>query len=129
MRAPKVSGEGRGEQDGTNLFCLHSTAKFESKHSSSIDSIDASPNLEHHRRSKSILKNKSDVSRVLSDPESERLLADNMSGSGVSDNGTVMVAYTYPGIFCDSPLTPCSLSTCRASLAAITHRINYLIQF
>ncbi|KAL7733797.1 hypothetical protein ACLKA6_011520 [Drosophila palustris] len=65
-------------------------AKFESKHSSSIDSIDASPNLEHHRRSKSILKNKSDVSRVLSDPESERLLADNMSGSGVSDNGTVM---------------------------------------
>ncbi|XP_033238038.1 potassium voltage-gated channel protein Shab isoform X4 [Drosophila pseudoobscura] len=67
-----------------------SKAKFESKHSSSIDSIDASPNLEHHRRSKSILKNKSDISRVLSDPESERLLADNMSGSGVSDNGTVM---------------------------------------
>ncbi|XP_054735541.1 potassium voltage-gated channel protein Shab isoform X2 [Anastrepha obliqua] len=65
-------------------------AKFESKHSSSIDSIDASPNLEHHRRSKSILKNKSDISRVLADPESERLLADNMSGSGVSDNGTVM---------------------------------------
>ncbi|XP_075163850.1 potassium voltage-gated channel shaker cognate b isoform X7 [Haematobia irritans] len=65
-------------------------AKFESKHSSSIESIDASPNLEHHRRSKSILKNKSDVSRVLADPESERLLADNMSGSGVSDNGTVM---------------------------------------
>uniref|UniRef100_A0A1I8NTR3 BTB domain-containing protein n=1 Tax=Stomoxys calcitrans TaxID=35570 RepID=A0A1I8NTR3_STOCA len=54
------------------------------------ESIDASPNLEHHRRSKSILKNKSDVSRVLADPESERLLADNMSGSGVSDNGTVM---------------------------------------
>lgn len=67
-----------------------SRAKFESRHSSSIDSIDASPNLEHHRRSKSILKNKSDVSRVLADPESERLLADNMSGSGVSDNGTVM---------------------------------------
>ncbi|CAD7004759.1 unnamed protein product [Ceratitis capitata] len=65
-------------------------AKFESKHSSSIDSIDASPNLEQHRRSKSILKNKSDISRVLADPESERLLADNMSGSGVSDNGTVM---------------------------------------
>ncbi|XP_036335755.1 potassium voltage-gated channel protein Shab isoform X2 [Rhagoletis pomonella] len=65
-------------------------AKFESKHSSSIDSIDVSPNLEQHRRSKSILKNKSDISRVLADPESERLLADNMSGSGVSDNGTVM---------------------------------------
>lgn len=74
---------------------IPSTAKFESKHSSSIDSIDASPNLEHHRRSKSILKNKSDVSRVLSDPESERLLADNMSGSGVSDNGTVMVCTLY----------------------------------
>lgn len=73
------------------FFFLQITAKFESKHSSSIDSIDASPNLEHHRRSKSILKNKTDVSRVLADPESERLLADNMSGSGVSDNGTVMV--------------------------------------
>lgn len=109
MRAPKVSGGREGVQAGTNPFCLHSTAKFESKHSSSIDSIDASPNLEHHRRSKSILKNKSDVSRVLSDPESERLLADNMSGSGVSDNGTVMVAYTFPGILCDSPLTPLSL--------------------
>ncbi|XP_037948603.1 uncharacterized protein DDB_G0271670-like [Teleopsis dalmanni] len=69
---------------------IGSKAKFESKHSSSIDSIDASPNLEHHRRSKSILKNKSDMSRILTDPESERLLADNMSGSGVSDNGTVM---------------------------------------
>lgn len=76
------------------LLACNYLAKFESKHSSSIDSIDASPNLEHHRRSKSILKNKSDVSRVLADPESERLLADNMSGSGVSDNGTVMVRMT-----------------------------------
>ncbi|XP_037907466.1 potassium voltage-gated channel protein Shab isoform X4 [Hermetia illucens] len=69
---------------------LGSKAKLESKHSSSIDSIDASPNLEHHRRSKSILKNKSDAAKILADPESERLLADNMSGSGISDNGTVM---------------------------------------
>lgn len=74
------------------LLACNYLAKFESKHSSSIESIDASPNLEHHRRSKSILKNKSDISRVLADPESERLLADNMSGSGVSDNGTVMVS-------------------------------------
>lgn len=74
------------------VFIYFILAKFESKHSSSIDSIDVSPNLEHHRRSKSILKNKSDISRVVTDPESERLLADNMSGSGVSDNGTVMVS-------------------------------------
>lgn len=32
------------------------------------------------------------MARVLADPESERLLADNMSGSGVSDNGTVLVS-------------------------------------
>jgi len=102
------------------------TAKFESKHSSSIDSIDASPNLEHHRRSKSILKNKSDVSRVLSDPESERLLADNMSGSGVSDNGTVMVdIHTITLV----TATHVFFQFNRANLAAITHRINYLIQF
>ncbi|XP_055373611.1 potassium voltage-gated channel protein Shab isoform X2 [Condylostylus longicornis] len=67
-----------------------SKAKLESKHSSSIDSIDASPNLEHQRRSKSILKNKSDTGKMFTDPESERLLSDNMSGSGISDNGTVM---------------------------------------
>lgn len=58
--------------------------KAEKKLSLSIDSIDASPNLESHRRSKSILKNKSETSKVL-DPESERLLADNMSGAGISD--------------------------------------------
>ncbi|XP_058466128.1 potassium voltage-gated channel protein Shab isoform X6 [Malaya genurostris] len=60
------------------------------KLSLSIDSIETSPQLETHRRSKSILKNKSEASRLLSDPESERLLADNMSGSGVSDNGATM---------------------------------------
>lgn len=59
--------------------------KTENKLSLSIDSIDSSPNLESHRRSKSILKNKSDASKVLTDPESERLLADNMSGAGISD--------------------------------------------
>uniref|UniRef100_A0A336M201 CSON010585 protein n=1 Tax=Culicoides sonorensis TaxID=179676 RepID=A0A336M201_CULSO len=61
---------------------------YENKSSSlSSESLEISPNLEHHRRSKSILKNKSDQSRILCDPESERLLADNMSGSGISDNG------------------------------------------
>uniref|UniRef100_A0A182N8B8 Uncharacterized protein n=1 Tax=Anopheles dirus TaxID=7168 RepID=A0A182N8B8_9DIPT len=54
------------------------------------DSLETSPQLETHRRSKSILKNKSEASRLLSDPESERLLADNMSGSGISDNGANM---------------------------------------
>ncbi|KAL5292319.1 KCNB1 family protein [Megaselia abdita] len=76
-----------------HLFGIQNTtvkAKFESKHSSSIDSIDVSPNLDHHRRNKSILKNKAEAGRILTDPESERLLADNMSGSGISDNGTVM---------------------------------------
>lgn len=110
------------------LLCFINLAKFESKHSSSIDSLDASPNLEHHRRSKSILKNKSDVTRVLADPESERLLADNMSGSGVSDNGTVMVS----SFFCYILICLFSYSLFfinRANLEVITHRINYLIQF
>lgn len=60
-------------------------AKVEKKLSLSIDSIDSSPNLESHRRSKSILKNKSETSKVQTDPESERLLSDNMSGAGISD--------------------------------------------
>lgn len=51
--------------------------------------------MEHHRRSKSILKNKSEQSRLLADPESERLLADNMSGSGISDNGISGVENLY----------------------------------
>lgn len=59
----------------------------------SNESLPVSPNLEKHRRSKSILKNKTDQIRQIVDPESERLLAgDNMSGSGVSDNGTVGVS-------------------------------------
>lgn len=64
---------------------------MDKKLSLSIDSIDKSPNLESHRRSKSILKNKSDAAKaaaaaVFVDPESERLLADNLSGAGISDN-------------------------------------------
>lgn len=70
---------------------IHAGKDDTKKLSLSIDSIETSPQLETHRRSKSILKNKSEASRLLSDPESERLLADNMSGSGVSDNGANMV--------------------------------------
>lgn len=69
---------------------ISSKGKSDSKLSLSIDSIDASPQLETHRRSKSILKNKSEALRLLSDPESERLLSDNMSGSGISDNGAAV---------------------------------------
>ncbi|GLV34422.1 Shaker cognate b [Carabus blaptoides fortunei] len=59
-----------------------------SKSSLSVDSIDshASPQLETHRRSKSILK-KSDSSGHRNgrseDPESERLISDSMSGTGM----------------------------------------------
>lgn len=42
-----------------------------------------------HKRSKSILKNKSDA-RLGSDPESERLLSD--TGSGVSDISVIPVS-------------------------------------
>ncbi|XP_060521100.1 potassium voltage-gated channel protein Shab [Cylas formicarius] len=62
-----------------------------SKSSLSVDSMDSrsttSPQLELHRRSKSILK-KGDIgggSRKEIDPESERLISDN--GSGVYDGG------------------------------------------
>jgi hypothetical protein len=44
---------------------------------------------ETHKRSKSILKNKSDA-RLGSDPESERLLSD--TGSGVSDISVIPVS-------------------------------------
>jgi hypothetical protein len=44
-----------------------------------------------HKRSKSILKNKSDA-RLASDPESERLLSD--TGSGVSDISVIPVSLT-----------------------------------
>lgn len=48
-----------------------------------------------HRRSKSILKNKSDAARLSSDPESERLLSDNMSGSGISDISVIAVSIQF----------------------------------
>jgi len=60
-----------------------------------VDSIDSrtSPQLDQHRRSKSILK-KSDSSghhrngRSSADPETEKLISDSTSGGGVSDNGS-----------------------------------------
>lgn len=67
------------------FFFSHFKAKVDKNLSLSIDSIDSSPNLESHRRSKSILKNKSETSKIQTDPESERLLSDNMSGAGISD--------------------------------------------
>ncbi|XP_057653269.1 potassium voltage-gated channel protein Shab [Diorhabda carinulata] len=56
-----------------------------SKSSLSVDSIDSrtSPQLELHRRSKSILKKSDSSSNRNADPESERLISDNMSGSEV----------------------------------------------
>ncbi|PSN57672.1 hypothetical protein C0J52_05424 [Blattella germanica] len=59
-----------------------------------VDSIDSrtSPQLEQHRRSKSILK-KPDSSthhrngRSSEDPETEKLISDNTSGASISDNG------------------------------------------
>lgn len=50
---------------------------------------DGSNSNETHKRSKSILKNKSDI-RLASDPESERLLSD--TGSGVSDISVIPVS-------------------------------------
>lgn len=72
-----------GSKDKGVLFVC--AGKTENKLSLSIDSIDSQPNVDSHRRSKSILKNKSETSKILTDPESERLLADNMSGAGISD--------------------------------------------
>lgn len=58
------------------------------KGSQSQDS-ETSSHEETHRRSKSILKNKSDSSKASTDPESERLLSDSASGAAVSENGSV----------------------------------------
>ncbi|KAJ8956477.1 hypothetical protein NQ314_006712, partial [Rhamnusium bicolor] len=57
-----------------------------SKSSLSVDSIDSrtSPQLELHRRSKSILKKSDSSGNRNADPESERLISDNMSGFEVS---------------------------------------------
>ncbi|CAG9862261.1 unnamed protein product [Phyllotreta striolata] len=56
-----------------------------SKSSLSVESIDSrtSPQLELHRRSKSILKKSESSSNRHADPESERLISDSMSGSDV----------------------------------------------
>ncbi|CAG9821855.1 unnamed protein product [Phaedon cochleariae] len=57
-----------------------------SKSSLSVDSIDSrtSPQLELHRRSKSILKKSDSSGNRCTDPESERLISDNVSGFEVS---------------------------------------------
>lgn len=63
--------------------------------SASQDSADMSPSRDSHRRSKSILKNKSDSSKGSIDPESERLLSDNTSGAAVSENGSVCLTFNF----------------------------------
>lgn len=54
-----------------------------------MDSIDsrASPQLEHHRRSKSILKKSDMGGNRNNDPESERLISDSTSGMDISSGG------------------------------------------
>ncbi|CAH1112446.1 unnamed protein product [Psylliodes chrysocephalus] len=74
-----------------HLFGLQNLASKPGKNggskssSLSIESIDSrtSPQLELHRRSKSILKKSDSSSNRYTDPESERLINDNMSGSDV----------------------------------------------
>ncbi|CAH1366644.1 hypothetical protein MTP99_007953 [Tenebrio molitor] len=65
-----------------NLSGSRSGKNSGSKSSLSVDSIDSrvSPQLEHHRRSKSILKKSDSSGNRNTDPESERLISDNMSG-------------------------------------------------
>ncbi|KAI4470488.1 voltage-gated potassium channel [Holotrichia oblita] len=67
------------------LICLYYGKNGGSKSSLSVDSIDsrASPQLEHHRRSKSILKKSDSSGYRNADPESERLISDGLDiGSG-----------------------------------------------
>lgn len=65
-----------------NLSGSRSGKNSGSKSSLSVDSIDSrtSPQLELHRRSKSILKKSDSSGNRNADPESERLISDNMSG-------------------------------------------------
>ncbi|XP_063920864.1 potassium voltage-gated channel protein Shab isoform X1 [Zophobas morio] len=65
-----------------NLSGSRASKNSGSKSSLSVDSIDSrvSPQLEHHRRSKSILKKSDSSGNRNADPESERLISDNMSG-------------------------------------------------
>lgn len=65
------------------------------KLSLSQDSIDSMPSIGSHKRSKSILKNKSESSKGQTDPESERLLADNLSGAGISETGSGEASSDY----------------------------------
>ncbi|XP_055322831.1 uncharacterized protein LOC129578379 isoform X2 [Sitodiplosis mosellana] len=56
---------------------------------------ESAPSVDTHRRSKSILKNKSESSKGSVDPESERLLSDNASGAAVSENGSGDISSDY----------------------------------
>lgn len=74
-----------------NRFVVGKTEKL----SLSQDSIDSTPSIGSHKRSKSILKNKSESSKGQTDPESERLLADNLSGAGISETGSVSIMLSF----------------------------------
>lgn len=63
--------------------------------SASQDLVNMSPSRDSHRRSKSILKNKSDSSKGSIDPESERLISDNTSGAAISENGSVCFNHKF----------------------------------
>lgn len=65
------------------FFLLSIGKNSGSKSSLSVDSIDsrASPQLEYHRRSKSILKKSDSSGYKNADPESERLISENTSGA------------------------------------------------
>lgn len=75
----------------------------------SQDSTEMSPATDTHRRSKSILKNKSDSSKGSVDPESERLLSDTASGA-LSENGSVCILlFQYPFILITFLYSKCDI--------------------
>ncbi|XP_031633117.1 potassium voltage-gated channel protein Shab isoform X2 [Contarinia nasturtii] len=76
----------------------------------SQDSTESTPSVETHRRSKSILKNKSESSKGSVDPESERLLSDNASGAAVSENGSGDISSDYSPNKISNPLAAKSVS-------------------
>ncbi|XP_031346236.1 uncharacterized protein LOC116173092 isoform X3 [Photinus pyralis] len=90
-----------------HLFGLHALSgsrsgkNGDSKSSLSVDSMDSrtSSPMEHHRRSKSILKKSDGSSHKNGDPESERLISDSTSGIDVGSGSE----YSSPSKRLSSP--------------------------
>lgn len=82
-----------------DIFKTLNLGKSEDKAAASEDSSETSPNVETHRRSKSILKNKSDSSKTATDPESEMLLSENVSNAVVSENGSVSTSNVVKNLY------------------------------